>query len=305
LFHGIAKPSNEARDESLLAGDLTNDNVRNYQPLLRFHADARLHHSPTRFTMIASSKRVLLSMLAAMVVAVPAYAAPITLSCEVGCSNVAFGDAIWSTELTFHPSGTGVFQPFLRLHALGRSTIEDGHNTDARSQDFLNDEMGGIWTHAVALSAFTPFIIDGVEYFGFALDTGEPAAKKKSPLSLDALKICTSNNPSLTKADDCPSDPYKYDLDAGADREVLLDYNLIGRGNGESDLFIFIPAFATTDTYLYLYSKLGGKGGPYQVDGTFSEWSFFDAPSVVAVPEPASLLLLATGIVGVLARRRN
>jgi hypothetical protein len=225
-------------------------------------------------------------------------------SCETGCSNVLFGGAIWSTDDTTHPSGTGVFKPFLRLQANGRETTEDGHNTDAKKG--ANDEKApDPHTHSVLVSDLAKVTVPGYAgtYFVFELDTGEPANDKKSPLSLDSLKVCTGGDPEITKADDCPYSPYKYDLDAGKDREVLLDYALIGRGNGESDLFVYVPSFTTTDKYLFLYSLFGSKGGAYQVDGTFSEWRFLAGPA--AVPEPASMLLFGTGASFLAWRRRR
>jgi hypothetical protein len=230
--------------------------------------------------------------------------AVLSLNCESGCSNDLFGGAVWSTEIIFHPSGTGVFQPFLRVHGTGNQGTEDGHNTDAPKQQFLNDEIGGIWTHSVNISDLTPVTPEGYTglYYGFALDFGEPATEKKSLLSLDSLKICTANSATLTQADDCPTQPYKYDLDAGTDREVLLDYNLIGQGNGASDLFVYIPFFETSDQYLYLYSMFGLKGGSYRAEGTFAEWAFIEAPPA-QVPEPGFGLLLWTGLVGLITHR--
>ena len=244
---------------------------------------------------------VVIVVAAGFLAAAPtAQAAPISLSCETGCSLDPFGAALWSTDFV-HPSGTGVFKPFLRLHALGGKTFEEGHSTDAASQDFLNDEMGGIWTHAIEVSSLLPVTIGGADYFVFSLDTGEPKVAKKSPISLDRLKLCSSSSPTLTKAGDCPTTPYHYDLDAGLDREVLLDYRLAGSGQGRSDLVVFVPAF-TGDRYLYLYSMLGGKGGAYEADGTFSEWR---ALSGTSVPEPMTLLLLGPGIAAAAARYRR
>ena len=246
---------------------------------------------------------LLIVLAAGFLAAAPtAQAAPISLSCETGCSLDPFGAALWSTDF-IHPSGTGVFKPFLRLHALDGETTEQGHSTDAPSQDFLGSEIGGIWTHAIEVSSLLPITIGGTEYFVFALDTGEPKAAKKSPLSLDQLKLCTSDSSTLVKAGDCPTTPYYYDLDAGTDREVLLDYRLAGSGQGRSDLVVFIPAFTSPDRFLYLYSMLGGKGGAYQVDGTFSEWRALTGAGTV--PEPMTLLLFGPGIAAAAARYRR
>ena len=56
-----------------------------------------------------------------------------TLNCLSGCSFQSFAGAIWSTD-PIQTSGTGAFEPFVRLQGTGNSDTEDGHNTDAPSQ---------------------------------------------------------------------------------------------------------------------------------------------------------------------------
>jgi hypothetical protein len=125
-------------------------------------------------------------------------------------------------------SGSGVFAPFLKVHA---SPQEDGHNTDGT---FLNDEEGGGKTHSVAKSDLRNFaVINNALYLEFALDLGEPSGGDKSQVSLDQLKVCSGTTKTLSKADDCPT-AAGYSLDAGADRSVLLDYDLFKGGNGKA-----------------------------------------------------------------------
>jgi hypothetical protein len=239
--------------------------------------------------------------LTAVVLALPARAkaADFSLDCTTGCNFVSFAGAFWST-VSLQPTGTGVFDPFLRVHATGQETTEDGHNTDG---PFSNDEIGSIpepHTHAVLLSSLQPVLISGQSYFQFALDLGEPDADNKSDISLDQFKICTGNSGTLTQANNCPTaSVFSIDTGVGQDREVLLDYDLFGGGNGNSDLFVFVPTsvLAGGAPWFYLYTEFGSKGGSFTADGTFEEWSVLTGSNPpTQVPEPATLLLLMPAV---------
>ena len=54
------------------------------------------------------------------------------------------GDGTIWTQLSGAPTGTGVYDPFLRLRANG---IEEGLNTDGDANSTY-DDVAGVWTHS-------------------------------------------------------------------------------------------------------------------------------------------------------------
>ena len=168
-----------------------------------------------------------------------------------------------------------MFDSFLRVHTDG---TEDEHNTDAHQGDVLNDEKTGAQTNLVEMAYLDNLInIGGFAFYEFALDIDESAKPDgTSRLSLDQLKICSSNDGTLLRADDCPADPESYSLDLLGDRAVMLDYSLNGSGNGTSDLFVYIPyqLVHSNNTYFYLYSSFGEQPGAASGTAGFEEWAY-------------------------------
>ena len=216
------------------------------------------------------------------------------------------------------PTGTGYIDSFLRLQ---HSPSEEGYNTDARPFQTGMDQKNPInYTHAITLAEVPIINISGTDYRQFYLDINENNSTNGHLLSLDKLEIFLGPNGMF--------DNYQtggvngngtlngvapiYDLDTGLsssynDNWIKLDYTTNNGGSGIGDMIAYIPnaAFggAGGSTYVYLYSQFGANmTGPTNLtsDAGFEEWwvnSPIQTPTTTsAVPEPTSLLLLASGL---------
>jgi uncharacterized repeat protein (TIGR01451 family) len=190
-------------------------------------------------------------------------------------------------------SGTGLFDPFLRLQG---SPTEKGFNTCSQSScggDVTQFETKtGTWTKAILASAI-PQVDCGGDMTGsrcweLFVDINEGNNAKR--ISLNEVEVWLTTNARLTGYVDPTGFPsgatQVYDF-SGA---ILI--NDVNQGSGRGDLRYLIPVqpFAAGDFFV-LYSKWGttsgtagnfGTGG-YTSEGGFEEWKVRKAPNVTIV----------------------
>jgi PEP-CTERM motif-containing protein len=235
---------------------------------------------------------------------------PIDLTVLGAQVNSADG-TIWQ-QIHNQPTGTGVYDPFLRFRATG---TEQGMNTDGNANTTY-DDVAGIWTHGIQLNqlATVSFTQGGPLYYVFSCDINEPNGGGQNLLSLDEMRLYTlGGNSSLTTeaAVTGAGGVLRYNLDATSDQTVYMDYNL-NAGSGQDDIRVFIPvsmfAGASGTDFLYFYNKMGATAGMIadadfsSADG-FEEWHALEGPQQQQLPEPSTVMILGTGLLGLAATR--
>ena len=223
-----------------------------------------------------------------------------TSKVDIQTAKGAFVSYFGDSDTTFGASGTGLFNPFVRIQA---SPTEQGYNTNSSSVQF--DEKTGTWTHAILVSqipqrpcpttATTPPVTVGSETcFELFNDINE---NNTTPfISLNKVEVYfasgtgaanltnypfTSPNPStvtVTKQYDFAGNILIKDVNQGSGRgDLRYDIPLNGP-NGTIDVSSINCDYGNPlcNTYFVLYSRWGTtgtlSGTNYNTDGGFEEW---------------------------------
>jgi len=186
------------------------------------------------------------------------------------------------------PTGTGVFNPFVRIQGKG---IEKGYNTDG-SAEF--DTKGGKWTHSLKLGDIPVSTNGDIQLL---LDINQSQGGNNRYLSLDVMKIFLADSGSL---DNYGSGLGTLIYDLG-DNWVKMDNTIFGPGSGTGDVRVTIniseiPGWSS-DKYFYLYSEFGKYNSS---NGGFEEWAI---AIPAAIPEPTTIALLGWGALSLLRKR--
>lgn len=246
-----------------------------------------------------------IAFLAALTIA---FAAPQANAIMVDLTSVGASGSIGAAyfeQIDPQSTGTGVIDPFVRIQASG---TERGFNTDYRpfGPDLADVNTSAQFTKSILVSSFGVVDQGGTPSIRFLLDVNQTSA---NPLiSLDEMKVYVADSPTInTNLQLMMQGTLLYDMDAGGDNWVKMDYSL-NSGSGSGDMFAYLPANLFSgyeNKYLYLYSKFGVN---YATNDGFEEWARIDAagtPPPPVIPEPATLLLIGSGLAGAAAMRRR
>jgi hypothetical protein len=288
----------------------------------------KLSHSATRFCFSTG--------LLAAAISGAAHAATtqsIDLVCASGCSGTSTNTGTIYSQTIEQPTGTGVFDPFLRIQD---APTEQGYNADYKNApEAPFDEKVGTWTHSLQFGDLSLVDIGGTKYYEFLLDLDEPNNTGKWGISLENVQLFNSGGSKLAapfSTDLSTLGTKLYDMDSGDhDVTVFLDGSLTS-GNGQMDMSMFIPesylSSADGSDYLTFYSKFGhvyidpcedvrGKDDKaacyetnpiptsWETDGSFEEWAVRDNPSEVPVPGTLGLLGMGVAALGMIRRKAS
>jgi hypothetical protein len=172
------------------------------------------------------------------------------------------GDAIFQA-IKVGPTGTGIFQPFLRVQQHGNNTTELGYN----SNNFTNNAKPPVnFTHDLPFSSLQINNIGGTDYYQFYLDMAQSGNDPTITLTKFDLGLGAAGQ-SVVGATTAPTfSLLAYSL--GANTILMTDVN---PGNGYADVSINIPVSAflgATSGNVILYAGFSNANSSFEEFGT-------------------------------------
>ena len=192
-----------------------------------------------------------LTLVMLLTVFAAAMAAEYVLTTTPGEDEYNIGDALFQIFLPTDATGTGTFNPFVRVKS--NKEIVQGYNTDLKEVQF--DEDFG-WTDSIPLSDVPYYMVDGILYREFQLDINQVGSKPL--ISLDEVQIWLGGPDVKTISgfvpETIPTDfgsftgytlQEVYNLDgypegAPEDNYLILNYSY-NDGSGKRDMKLLVP----------------------------------------------------------------